>query len=819
MFKYDTLASEHTDSPFDSAQPLSFTQTGTSASSVSIVPVRGAPRLLTSTPSDNAIGGVGTTGVVVTLNFNEAMARSTQGVIFVTDGAVQTIIDRVTGQPTMRVVGGTDTHVIPVSDTSRVAISGNTVQVHVDGSLVAGRNYSVLMHKGVLTDLGGTPFAGISSPSTLNFTPSTGSGPTLLSYNLGDAELRTGKHLNVTLVFSEAIQSLNAGAFNIPNGSLTGFSTSDGGTTWTAVLSPNANVLDASNQLGLDGTKISALDGRTGNGNHNSGNYAVDTLVEAYVDSAISIIDNGLSPSDLVTTQALQTISGTYTGTMAATDRLELFINDVVIHPDNIVINTATRTWSYTGTAREDLNIVKASIVNSLGHNSAVAKLTFDLDTAGPMLTDGDAYGGVNHAKPLTLVFNEAVHWTDGSKMTLNGNSATVEIDKSQLTISSDQMTLTIPASLHQMIANTVYTLSLPATMTDADGNGRGDAPVYLDTTPDSAIPTTALAQVTSADGNYGIGDGVTIVMHFNETVKIAGAPTLLLETGSTDRSAVYLSGDGTTDLVFRYTVQAGDSVSNLSLASSAGLVGAVRDLAGNLLDAASITFTALAKSGGGAPSIYVDGIAPATLGAPNLDAASDSGVSSTDNITSDLTPTFSGSGAIANTLMQLLRGKDVVATGNADGSGNWSLTASPQVAGSYDFTVKQFDDVDNPSAASATLSVTLDTSAPAVNSRSTITDGVLKVQFNENISFTSGSLNVYNSSNVLVHTYLPGSAKVSIGAGTFGDSSLLTLAPDFVSGTYYLQSSADAIQDLAGNFTVELVGVIDPTYVVLRVI
>ena len=50
----------------------------------------------------------------ITLDFSTDMAAGS-GSVIITDGAIQTVIARVTGEPTLRVVGATDTHTISAS--------------------------------------------------------------------------------------------------------------------------------------------------------------------------------------------------------------------------------------------------------------------------------------------------------------------------------------------------------------------------------------------------------------------------------------------------------------------------------------------------------------------------------------------------------------------------------------------------------------------------------------------------------------------------------------------------------------------------------
>src|SRR2546421_737614 len=98
------------------------------------------------------------------------------------------------------------------------------------------------------------------------------------------------------------------------------------------------------------------------------------------------------------------------------------------------------------------------------------------------------------------------------------------------------------------------------------------------------------------------------------------------------------------------------------------------------------------------------------------MTAATDSGSSSTDNITNNTTPVFTGSGAEAGATVTLFdtNGTTVLGTATADSSANWSITSSTLSSGSHTLTAKQTDIAGNTSAASAGLAVTIDTTAAA---------------------------------------------------------------------------------------------------------
>jgi ELWxxDGT repeat protein len=110
--------------------------------------------------------------------------------------------------------------------------------------------------------------------------------------------------------------------------------------------------------------------------------------------------------------------------------------------------------------------------------------------------------------------------------------------------------------------------------------------------------------------GTYTVGQSLDFTVQFNEVVTAIGTPRLQLTIGSTTRFASYLSGSGTTTLIFRYTVQAGDlDTDGIAVVSPLDLSGGViLDFSGNT---ATPNFTSPDTSG-----VRVDGVtdAPPTI-------------------------------------------------------------------------------------------------------------------------------------------------------------------------------------------------------------
>ena len=108
------------------------------------------------------------------------------------------------------------------------------------------------------------------------------------------------------------------------------------------------------------------------------------------------------------------------------------------------------------------------------------------------------------------------------------------------------------------------------------------------------------------------------------------------------------------------------------------------------------------------------DKSAPATPGAPDLDAGSDAGISDTDNITNVLLPLFTSSGHEVGSKVEffsdLVGPNSSLGTDIADASGNVSVTPTTQLAeGPINITVQETDIAGNVSSKSSNLVITTD--------------------------------------------------------------------------------------------------------------
>ncbi|MCU1717249.1 DUF4347 domain-containing protein [Pseudomonas sp. 5P_3.1_Bac2] len=126
----------------------------------------------------------------------------------------------------------------------------------------------------------------------------------------------------------------------------------------------------------------------------------------------------------------------------------------------------------------------------------------------------------------------------------------------------------------------------------------------------------TGVVAAPGSDGAHKVGDQIDIVLNFDSNVLLdltSGSPTLLLETGVIDRQAVYISGSGSNQLTFRYTVQAGDLSADLDYASTTALSlnGAVLQSAQGFGAILTLPSVGSASSLAGQQNIVIDGVVP----------------------------------------------------------------------------------------------------------------------------------------------------------------------------------------------------------------
>ncbi len=385
---------------------------------------------------------------------------------------------------------------------------------------------------------------------------------------VADTNLAAGETSVVTITFSEAVSGFTAADLTVANGTLSGLSSSDGGITWTATLTPTTSVTDTTNLITLDNTGVNDLSGNAGTGTTDSNNYAIDTLRPT---ATIVVADTALKigETSLVTITFSEAVSG--------------FTNaDLSIANGTLsAVSSADGGITWTATFTPTSSITDATNLITL-NNSGVADLS---GNAGTGTTDSNNYA-IDTVRPTaTVVFAQnTLKIGDTSLVTITFSEAVSGFTNADLTIANG--TLTAVSSADGGITWTA-TFTPSANITDATnlvtldntgvadlagnaGSGTTDSNNY---SIDTQRPT---ATIVIADPALSAGETSLVTITFSEAISGFSNADLTVPNGTL--TAVSSADGGITwTATFTPTVGVNDTSNIITLANTG-----IADLAGN---------------------------------------------------------------------------------------------------------------------------------------------------------------------------------------------------------------------------------------------
>ncbi|UOF02448.1 Calx-beta domain-containing protein [Bdellovibrio reynosensis] len=454
----------------------------------------------------------------------------------------------------------------------------------------------------------------------------------VISQKTGQTDPTNSLPVNFSLVFSEAIAESSltdsdisfTGSALVSSHTLTKIDSTHYDLTVSAV--DNNGVI----QPVINSDKFSDLAG-----NHNTVSTASDNQVT--YDTAAPALPNALtwlqsSPSKASPVTAQWTLS---TSTDIADQKIQFYKDASCLLLEGSAISLATSATSRTFSGADgETYTYNLTLIDTSGNVSVSACSTaLVLDRTAPTVASFNPATSIRSSLPtsVTVNFSEDMLSTSIENLsnwaiTCSGSGSASVAGVSAASTTSAVVNLTVsvaPANAE------ICTLTAKATLTDLAGNAPSAAGTVSYTLD---LPGT-VASVTSslANGSYKAGQVVPVSVQFSENVTVAsGSPQLLIETGSTDQIATYVSGSGSNTLIFNYTVQAGDNSSDLDYesANSLSLNGStIKDSFGNDM---ILTLPAPGATGslGANKNIVIDTQAP--------DAFSISGVTGGTDATED---------------------------------------------------------------------------------------------------------------------------------------------------------------------------------------
>lgn len=382
--------------------------------------------------------------------------------------------------------------------------------------------------------------------------------------------------------------------------------------------------------------------------------------------------------------------------------------------------------------------------LGSAAAHSIAGQSDIVIDTTNPLAPTGPSFAGTSSTSTSL-----SLNWTDGSDTNfLTHNAKLCAASNCATSCLASSTSTSSPKSLSGANGSTYYGC---VRSQDKAGNYSAWVPSADSIVVDTVAPTVLNVSSTKADGIYKVGETIAIRISFSENVLLTNESsiTLLLETGTTDRAAIYTSGSASNVLTFTYTVEAGDNSSDLEAASTSALSlggsGTIKDAAGN--DAIRTIPISGGTSLSGQKAIVIDSLNPTSPSAVNFSSSLSNSTSLTLSWTNGTDANFSTHNA------KLCPTNDCSSsclTSTAALSSPASLTGSS--GSTYYGCVNAVDNVGNSSPWIASgASITIDTTAPTILSVSSSTaaaayragngaasDISISVLFSENVDVTN---------------------------------------------------------------------------------
>lgn len=341
---------------------------------------------------------------------------------------------------------------------------------------------------------------------------------------VSDPSLKAGETSLVTITFSEAIVGFTNADLTVENGTLSAVSSSDGGITWTATLTPAANISDSTNVIILNNTGVADFAGNAGIGITISNNYSVDV---ARPTATIVVQDTTLSigMSSTVTVTFNEPITDLTLADFWAENATLSFLSTQNNIEWNLIVTPDANVTDISNVITLDLSGV-LNVAGTAGAGTAASN-NYAVDTVRPTATIvvADPSLKAGETSLVTITFSEAVtSFTNGDLIVENGTLSTVGSSDGGVTWTA---TLTPVANINGL--TNVITLDITG-VTDLAGNAGTGVTTSNSYVVDTTRPT---ATIVVNDPLLKAGETSLVVITFSEAVTGFTNDDLTVEHGT----------------------------------------------------------------------------------------------------------------------------------------------------------------------------------------------------------------------------------------------------------------------------------------------
>ncbi len=764
-----------------------------------VVNVTGTPTLLleTGTTDRTASYATGTGSNTLTFNYTVQAGDTSSDLNYVATNSLAlaggTIRDAALTNATLTLpaTGGTfslGTNNNIVIDTTAPTVT--SVNSAASGIYKAADAIAITVTFSEIVNVTGTPQLTLETGTTdrtANYASGSGSNTLTFNYTVQAGDV------------SSNLDYVGTTSLTLNGGTITDFVTNAATLTLPTPGASGSLGFNAAIEIDTTAPIVTSVSSTTSNGSYNAGSIITVTMTFSEVVNVTGTPTLTLETG--TTDQTINYVSGS--GTTVLTFDYTVQAGDTssdldYVSTTSLALNGGTIKDVVTNDAT--LTLPAPAAFGSLGYIKALVVDTTAATVTSVSASTANGSYTLSNVIAVTVIFNEVVNVTGTPTLTLEtgatdrtasyasgSGTATLTFNYTVQAgdVSSDldyvnTTSLALSGGTIKDVATNNATLTLPAP--GGAGSLGFNKAIVIDLTP----PTVTNVSSTTANGIYKAANVVAVTVTFNELVNVTGTPQLTLETGVTDRVANYASGSGTTTLTFNYTVQAGDTSSDLDYVAPTSLTlngGTIKDAATNV---AILTLAAPAGAGslGANKAIVIDTTAPDTQinGTP----------ASFSNSTSAAF-TFSSADGTATFECSL--------NGSAYAACTSPKTYTSLVAGSYTFGVRAKDIVGNIDATPASYSWAIDTTAPLVISSVRVNPSPTnRANVNYTVTFSEAVTGVGTTDFTITKTGTVTFASVASVSGS-GTTYTITINTGSGDGTIRLDVVNDTtVRDLSNN-------------------
>ncbi|WP_143812995.1 Ig-like domain-containing protein [Paenibacillus sp. XY044] len=358
--------------------------------------------------------------------------------------------------------------------------------------------------------------------------------------------LAIGGKSQVTITFSQAVTGLDYSALTVANGTLTNVSSGDGGVTWTAELTPNADVSALQNAIQLDNTHVTNMEGNKGTGTTKSNNYEIDTLrptativvadnelktgettlvTIAFSEGVLGFNLSGLTVSNGTLSNLTSIDDGGTTWTVTLTPKANVYAADNFITLDNSMVHDAA------GNSGQGLTKSNPYTVVTVPASAELSDLTISSGSLSPAFVPGTTNYTSSVPYAVSSLKVNATTQDSSATLTVNGSPVASGQQSKDISLSVGANSIKVVVIAEDQSTKT-YTISVTrANNGTHDGGGSGSNGSGGGSSGGSTTP------VLPGDNKWISTDGkLTIPPGKAGEVRLGDAVTISIPAGATNQ-------------------------------------------------------------------------------------------------------------------------------------------------------------------------------------------------------------------------------------------------------------------------------------------